>query len=188
MIPSLEALQAIHDMRRDALVVATMTGRREWEAISTSPSQDLAVSAMGKASSVALGLAIAQPKRKVIIFDGDGSILMNLGTLASVAGKAPQNLVHIVLENGGYTNTGGEPTPGAGLVTFHAMAKDAGYIHAYEFDNLEEFTTDLEGILREKGPTFICLHVQHEPLPRLEMRPVAQTYVAMQEMLAKEQK
>jgi phosphonopyruvate decarboxylase len=185
MIPSREALYAIHELRRNALVVATMTGRREWDSFSTRPSQDVAVAAMGKASSVALGLALAQPKRKVIVIDGDGSLLMNLGTLASVAGKAPENFVHIVLENGGYTNTGGEPTPGGELVAFHTLAKGAGYAHAYEFDNLEEFQTDIEGILREKGPVFICLHVRHEPMPRTPMRSPAQTMQDMKEMLAK---
>ncbi|MBI4310694.1 MAG: thiamine pyrophosphate-binding protein [Chloroflexi bacterium] len=185
MIPSLQALKAIHDIRRNALVVATMTGRREWDTFSANPSQDIAVQAMGKASSVALGLALAQPKRKVIVLDGDGSLLMNLGTLASIAGKAPANLVHVVLDNGGYTNTGGEPTPGMGLTEYTKVAKGAGYASTYEFDNLEEFQTDIEGILREKGPVFICLKVYHDPLPRTPARSAAETYRDMQAMLAK---
>ena len=185
MIPSLEALRAINNIRKDTLVVGTMTGRREWESLSTKPNHDIGVNAMGKASSVALGLVLAQPSRKVIVIDGDGSILMNFGTLASVAGKAPANLVHIVLENGGYTNTGGEPTPGAGLVAFHEVAKGAGYAHTYDFDSLEEFQTDIEGIMREKGPIFICLHVKHEPMPRTQTRSSGQTFQDMQEMLAK---
>ncbi len=185
MIPSLEALRAIHNIRKNGLMVATMTGRREWDTLSQEPGQDLAINAMGKASSVALGLALAQPKRKVVVVDGDGSLLMNLGTLASVAGKAPGNLVHIVLENGGYTNTGGEPTPGAGLTDYHVLAKGAGYVHSYDFDSLEEFQTDIEGILREQGPTFICLHVQHDPLPRTQARSSGETFRDMKEFLDK---
>ncbi|MBI4339765.1 MAG: thiamine pyrophosphate-binding protein [Chloroflexi bacterium] len=184
MIPSLEALRAIHDLRRNALVVATMTGRREWDTLSQNPAQDMAINAMGKASSFALGLALAQPTRKVIVIDGDGSLLMNLGTLASVAGKKPANLVHIVLENGGYTNTGGEPTPGAGISSLPEMAKGAGYAKVYEYDDIEEFRIDVEGVFREKGPVFICLHVRHADMPRTQMRSSAQTAHEMQEMLA----
>ena len=100
---------------------------------------------MGKASSMALGLALAQPGEKVILFDGDGSLLMNLGALIAIANKAPANLCHFVMENGVYATTGGQPVPGQGRFSLAKLALAAGYPAAYEFDDLEEFTTSSPG-------------------------------------------
>ena len=108
MISSLDAVKAINDVRGDAVVVGTMTPNRYWESVTEKPDLDLPIfGGMGKASSVALGIAIAQPDKKVLCLDGDGSLLMNLGTLVTTAGTAPENLVHFVFEDGGYFTTGG---------------------------------------------------------------------------------
>ncbi len=182
MIPSLEAIKAIHRNRQESVVVATMTSRREWDAISENRSLDFPMSgAMGKASSFAFGLALAQPSRKVIVIDGDGSLLTNLGSLVTIAGKQPQNFYHFVMEDGGYGATGGEPIPGAGRLSFAGMAKAAGYAASYEFDSLEEFVTDIEGILQEPGPVFICLKVRRGEIPPSEPRSVQQ---AIKELMA----
>ena len=123
MISSLDAVKAINDVRADAVVVGTMTPNRYWESVTDKPDLDLPIfGGMGKASSVALGIAIAQPDKKVLCLDGDGSLLMNLGTLVTTAGMAPENLVHFVFEDGGYFTTGGQPVPGSGNVDLAGMA------------------------------------------------------------------
>ena len=110
MIDSFEAQKIISQHRNNAIVVNTFTTSREWAQVSTNP--DLALSggkAMGKASSLGLGLALAQAGRKVIVLDGDGSLLMNLGSLVTIANMAPSNLIHFVFENSVYRTTGGQP-------------------------------------------------------------------------------
>lgn len=185
MIPSLEAIKAIHQQRGQAIVVATMTGRQEWDAVSQSRSLDFPlVGCMGKASSFALGLALAQPRRKVVVIDGDGSLLMNLGSLVTVANKGPANYYHFVLEDGAYTSTGGQPIPGANKVSFAAMARAAGYAAAYDFDNLEEFVIEVGSILRHPGPLLVCLKVKHQEIPPSEPRTIQQAVQELRVLLA----
>ena len=162
MILSSDAVIAINRERQDSIVVSTMTPNRYWESVSDNVDLDLPIfGAMGKASSVALGLALARPDKKVVVLDGDGALLMNLGALVTIADQEPQNLVHIVFEDGVYFTTGGQPVPGAGRFNLAGMAKDAGFKESYQFSDLEEFVSELPGIMRKKGPVFICLKVDH---------------------------
>jgi thiamine pyrophosphate-dependent acetolactate synthase large subunit-like protein len=100
---------------------------------------------------------LARPDTKVIVFDGDGGLTMNLGTLVTIANKAPQNLYHFVMDNGVYATTGGQPVPGAGTTSYAEMAQAAGYAHTYEFDDLEEFATQAKHILDQTGPVLVCI-------------------------------
>ncbi len=162
MISSLEAARAIGRERGDAIVVSTMTPNRYWDAVSENVDLDLPIfGAMGKASSVALGLALAQPAKKVLVLDGDGALLMNLGSLVTIAGQEPDNLVHFVFEDGVYFTTGSQPVPGAGRVNLAGMARDAGFRHSHEFHNLEDFASELPSIMKQQGPVFVCLKVHH---------------------------
>src|ERR1700704_227395 len=118
--------------------------------------------AMGLASSHALGLALGRPDKRVIVLDGDGSLLMNIGTLVSTAEAAPKNLFHFVCENGTYEANGGHPTPGRangglpppgrGKVSFAGLARSAGYKNVYEFADLKIFEQQVGAILAEQGP------------------------------------
>ncbi|MDP6549482.1 MAG: thiamine pyrophosphate-dependent enzyme, partial [Dehalococcoidia bacterium] len=101
---------------------------------------------------------------KVIVLDGDGSLRMNLGSMVTIANKRPKNLYHFLLENGMYATTGGQPTPGRDIVSFRDMARAAGYAVAYQFEDLEDFATQVEKVLAETGPVFIC--VKTVPNPR----------------------
>ncbi len=166
MISSLDAVKAINDVRADAVVVGTMTPNRYWESVSDKPNLDLPIfGGMGKASSVALGIAIAQPDRKVVCLDGDGSLLMNLGSLVTIAGSSPANLVHFVFEDGAYFTTGGQPVPGSGRFDLAGMARDAGFAESYEFSDLEDLASELPQIMERAGPVFVCLKVGHPPTP-----------------------
>lgn len=159
MIDSLEAMRLISRYRPgDAIVISAMTANAEWAHVSTNPDLDLPQhGCMGKASSFGLGLALARPDLKVIVLDGDGSLLINLGSLVTVANMAPPNLVHFVLENGVYRNTGGQPIPGANKLSFTAMAAAAGYVKTYEFDEAPALEEKLASILSEVGPIMVCL-------------------------------
>ena len=94
MISAYDAIRTIHAQRNDAIVVYTMSPVRYWDVLSNDPDLDLPIfGGMGKASSVGLGLALAQPDRRVMVLEGDGGLLMNLGTLVTIAGQQPENLV-----------------------------------------------------------------------------------------------
>ena len=170
MISSQDAATAISRERNDAIVVTTMTPNRYWDNASEDQTLDLPIfGAMGKASSVALGLAIAQPHKKVIVLDGDGSLLMNLGSLVTIADQEPQNLVHFVFEDGVYFTTGAQPIPGAGKFNLAGMAREAGYSASYEFDDLEDLASELPNIMSQTGPIFVCLKVVHDEAPPFYM-------------------
>src|SRR6476620_5667040 len=136
------AMRALHSARRAAdIVVTTMGAAREWM-IRGARDTDLVFvpSSMGQATSVGLGLALAQPKRRVIVVNGDGSMLMNLGSLVTITAVAPANLVVILADNGVYEVTGSQPTPGAAAgrasgasIDFAAMARACGFESVYQF-------------------------------------------------------
>ena len=160
MMESFEALKIISRYRGNIIIIATMTANHEWPQVSTNPDLDLMFTgAMGKASSMGLGLALARPDRKVIVLDGDGSLLMNLGGLVTIANMAPPNLIHFLFENRVYRETGGQPIPNAGKFSFAALARDAGYANVHEFEELENLENNMEIIVSQAGPTFICLKV-----------------------------
>lgn len=169
MINQIDLMRLVDQYRDDGIVVPTMTGSSGWNIVSSNKNRDVPLGgAMGKASSFALGVALAQPDKRVIVFDGDGSLLMNLGSLVTIANKAPKNLYHFVLENGVYAITGGQPIPGSTKLSFAGMAKEAGYPSSFEFDDLEEFASRAPEVMNSEGPVFICVkttpEIQNEPM------------------------
>ena len=162
MIPCHEAVRFLSETRGDAIVVNTMTPSRYWKDISDNPDYDLPIAGgMGKASSMALGLALSRPDKKIWCMDGDGSLLMNLGTLVTIAGQAPANLVHFVFDDEAYQTTGGQPVPGAGIYDFKTLAQGAGYPRAHLFDDLEHFKTELPTVLQDDGPIMVVLKIAY---------------------------
>jgi phosphonopyruvate decarboxylase len=182
---AMDALRVFAAHRGDAIVVTTMSSARGWAAVSKRPELDLPISgAMGKASSVALGLALARPERRVIVLDGDGSLLMNLGSLVTIAGMAPANLLHAVCQNGVYEITGGQPIPGAERVDFAALARAAGYRRAESFADPAALKAALPGLLGADGPNFVTLFVRpftwdEPPLRRRTADAVAEMTAAL---------
>lgn len=122
---------------------------------------------MGKASSVALGICLAQPNKKVILIDGDGSLLMNLGTLVTIGEQTPDNFYHFVMDNGVYAVTGGQPVPNADGFSFASLAKSSGYTATYKFDDRDDFSNHIDDVLSTKGPVLITLktnpNLEHPP-------------------------
>ena len=154
----LEALETIANYRGDCIFILSYVDTA-WPKGTTGQLELPFVGCMGKISSFALGLAIARPDKKMVVLDGDGSLLMNLGSLVTIAHMAPPNLVHFVLENDVYETTGGHPIPGAGRISFAGFAKAAGFPSVYEFDEIDEFQKRAKSILSDAGPTFVCLKV-----------------------------
>src|SRR4029078_7096742 len=127
----------------------------------------LGVGAMGQASSHALGLALGRPDKRVVVLDGDGSLLMNLGSLVTIATVAPRNLLHFVCENDTYEANGGHPIPGAGRISFAGFARAAAYRSVHEFADIAEFGEKIGTVLKEEGPVFVTLKViAGEPYPQ----------------------
>ena len=143
----------------DEVVVASYSGALEWNDLNPRTLNYFSIGAMGLGSSHALGLALGRPDKRIVVLDGDGSLLMNLGSLVSIAAAAPKNLVHIVVQNGTYEANGGHPIPGRGAVSFAGMARSAGYKSVYEFSDLKIFEQQAGAILAEQGPVFVCLKI-----------------------------
>jgi thiamine pyrophosphate-dependent acetolactate synthase large subunit-like protein len=181
MIPVHEALKAISERRGDAIVVSTMMAAREWPPFTTCEQLDLPLTGcMGKASSLGLGIALARPGRKVIVLDGDGSLLMNLGSLVTIANARPRNLVHCVFENGIYEVTGGQPVPGEGTFNFAMIARGAGFPNVYDLDDTASMADQLDEAFSKPGPTFITLRVT--PVGNPGSRPKRKTAHAVREV------
>ena len=163
MITYAAACRVINESRGEAVSVSTMTQTKYWNAISQEPDLDISIgNAMSKASSVALGVALGDEDRSVLCLDSDGSLLMNFGTLATIAGMAPKNLYHFVFNNGIYSVTGGQPGPAPGG-EYAKVAEACGYASAYRFDDIESLDIELPDILSSPGPVLIEIIVRGEP-------------------------
>ena len=152
---------------RDEAIVATYQAAFDWMAIAPRDLNYLSIGAMGIASSHGLGLALGRPDRRVIVLDGDGSLLMNLGSLATVAAADPRNFVHLVCVNGVYEANGSHPLPAGDKLDFAAIARGAGIANAGTIATLDAFEAALPEILGGEGPIFRALRVEAgEPSPQ----------------------
>jgi thiamine pyrophosphate-dependent acetolactate synthase large subunit-like protein len=118
---------------------------------------------MGLAVPIALGVALAQPQRHVIAVEGDGSLLMQLGSLATVATLAPKNLTIVVMDNGVYQITGGQPAATAGACDLVAIARGAGIAGAHWANDEAAFEAAVDRALAAGGPAFIGARIDAEP-------------------------
>ena len=167
-----EMLKAFARQRKGEIAVAVYTAAQEITHIAPNDLNYTFVGAMGQGSSHGLGLALGRPDKKVVVFDGDGSLLMNLGSLVTIATQAPKNYVHCLCENGCYETNGSVPTPSSGKIRFTELAKTAGYKKTYEISDLGEWEQKLAEILKAEGPVFVTLKVEPgeaypENFPRL---------------------
>ncbi len=165
MMTRRQCLQALAEQRTDEIVLGAMTASREWASLSSHDLDMPVMGAMGQAPDIGLGIALAQPERRVVVLNGDGSMLMNLGSLVTIANAAPANLVLMVVENGVYEITGGQPLPGIGKFSFAALARAAGFTKVYEYEELPDFQASIPILLKEEGPVFATLKVKGGPIP-----------------------
>ena len=170
MLDKYRCLRKLADARGDGdVVVTTMSVAMPWAELSDTALDFASVdSAMGHAADLAYGLALAQPGRRVLCLNGDGSTLMCLGTLVTIAQGGAANYSLIITENGTYEVTGNQPVPGAGVVDFEAMARAAGLSQVHTIDDPEAFDRMLPLHFEAEGPAvFIWRLAQgREPVPK----------------------
>lgn len=166
------AIAVLHAVRRpDEVIITSMGNAREWMRLTPHPLDFVFVpSAMGHATSLGLGLALARPAQRVVACIGDGSLLMNLGTLVTIGAAAPGNLAVVVFDNGVYEITGAQPTPGAAAgraaaerVDLEGIARASGVSRVHRLTRLAEWRRRARELLDEPGPSVILLEVAPVP-------------------------
>ena len=164
MMNILSACGIIQRARNNALLVTTMGAMGAMDKLGADQPRISSVPLMGGAPGLGLGLALARPDQKVIVVDGDASLLMQLGNLVTVAANKPANLYHFVICNGTqFSGMSNLPVPGGGNVDFCAMARAAGYHDAQSFDQEDAFAAAIQPLLEGAGPRFVALQVEPDP-------------------------
>jgi sulfopyruvate decarboxylase subunit beta len=158
-----EALEVLAACRGQHLVITTHGSVDDWVSLSDTP-LDLSYvpASMGQGPALGLGLALAQPGRGVVVVSGDGHLLMNLGCLVTMASH-PADLVLLVMDNGAYEVTGGQPVPGAGRTDFAGLARASGIRRTYFSQTVEEWRCVAAEALAGPGPVLVWLKVEARP-------------------------
>ncbi|HLW66442.1 MAG TPA: thiamine pyrophosphate-dependent enzyme [Gemmataceae bacterium] len=155
-----EALPIVATQRGDRIVITTMSSAGVWPKLSDAPLDFTYIpSSMGQGPSLGLGLATAQPERGVIVLCGDGSLLMNLGCLVTIS-QHPANLWLLLIDNGLYEVTGGQPVAGARRTDYAALARAAGISRVYTVSEKADLEKAATEIFAGAGPVFVWLRVE----------------------------
>jgi thiamine pyrophosphate-dependent acetolactate synthase large subunit-like protein len=149
--------------RREAVIGGIGNANFDLWACGQRPENFYMLGSMGLAIPIALGVAIAQPQRHVIALEGDGSLLMQLGCLTTVAMLAPKNLTIIVWDNGIYQITGGQPTTSAHTADLVSIARGAGLAKAGWAADENDFDSLVAAALKDGGPSLIAARIDGEP-------------------------
>ena len=166
-----DMLKAFAPYREDAIVVPGRGGRY-WVELTTHPNLDapLGDPAMGGHAGFGLGLALARPDKKVVLFDSEGDIQMSLGMLVTIAEQQPSNFYHFLIDNGVYATTGDQPVPYADKIAYDVIARGVGYPRTFAFAELGDFERALPEIMGRPGPVFVACkvvaEVENEPIGR----------------------
>lgn len=162
----LDALAAVYD-KLEGCVVVTIMGAvaAELQSLGHRPSHFYLQHAMGLASSLGLGIALCRPELPVVVLDGDGSVLMNLGSFSTLARYRPPNLVHVVFDNESLLSVGGFPTATSTGTDIEGIARAAGVPHTETVDAVHAFADAVEGALERRQLTTIVAKVEahYEP-------------------------
>jgi sulfopyruvate decarboxylase subunit beta len=197
MLTKDEFIRPLVHHRKNEIVITSMGMVRPW-AKHSDHILDFACgdSAMGHAADFALGIALARPQQTVICLNGDGSMLMNLGTLVTIAQSGAKNIILFVIQNESYEITGNQPVPGAGDIDYVFLARGAGIRRAYFFDDCQRYSASLPDLLDGAGPVFVAVRVKagnEKPLRRNQaesaryLRPsLAQSAHSLREVLSDE--
>ena len=170
-----EAIEVITKALKGDELVISANGMisRELFSIKDSPSNFYMLGSMGLASSIGFGLAFSLPNKKVVVIDGDGNILMNLGSLATIGHFAPNNLIHFVLDNEMHASTGGQPTV-SNTVRLEEVARAAGFQAVKKVSSIESLRTVVSEVLNSaEGPSFVLVKIEkgEREVPRVSHEP-----------------
>ena len=169
-----EAIEVIMESLRGNELIISANGliSRELFSIKDSPRNFYMLGSMGLASSIGFGLAFSLPNKKVAVIDGDGNILMNLGSLATISHFAPSNLIHFVLDNEMHASTGGQPTV-SNTVRLEEVASAAGFRTVKKVSSIEDLRTVVREIQGSEGPSFVLVKIEkgEKEVPRVSYGP-----------------
>jgi sulfopyruvate decarboxylase subunit beta len=172
-----QAMAAILELLTDQpLIVCNGFPSREAHKLRDRPSNFYMIGSMGAAAGIGLGLALAKPEKTVVVFDGDGNVLMSLGSLATIGALKPKNFIHIVFDNEVYGTTGNQPTYSR-LVPLDKLARAAGYVNVERVWEKEDIVYEFQSMLKQEGPNFLLIKVneQLEEADRIEIPPAELT-------------
>ena len=158
----------------DQIISANGFISRDLFSVSNSRPAFYMIGSMGLASSIGLGAALKDPKRKVVVFDGDGNILMNLGSLTTIGSLKPKNFVHIIFDNSVHESTGSQPT-NTNFISIEKIAKACNYNYTFTVRTKSNFEKILRKIKRLKGPIIIVVKIQQSDIEksgRINISPV----------------
>ena len=163
-----DCLSVLKEVRQDEAIISVMGTAREWCSMSSHPLDFIYVpSSMGQATSLGLGIAMAQPNRRIVVCQGDGSMLMNLGSFVTLSAHAPKNLTVLLFDNGVYEVTGIQQTLATAelrqddqSVNYAEMAKACGFSTVFEISDLDTWKQSARECLDADGPVFVVLKTE----------------------------
>jgi sulfopyruvate decarboxylase subunit beta len=165
-----EAIKTIAAVLKGNELVVTANGMisREMCAIKDEPNNFYMLGSMGLSSSIGLGLALSLPNKTIIVIDGDGNILMNMGSLATIGNLAPKNLIHIVLDNESHDSTGGQPTASR-TIKLEKVAEASEFKITQKIYDVKTLEKAMKQVLSSSGPSFILVKIKRrgEEVPRV---------------------
>jgi sulfopyruvate decarboxylase beta subunit len=167
------AMGALLELLTDQpLIVCNGFPSREVFKVADRPNHFYMIGSMGVAAAIGLGVALNKPHKKVVVFDGDGNVLMGMGTLATVGALKPKNFIHVVFDNEVYGSTGNQPTISR-VVRLDAVAKAAGYVNVERVLEREDLVYEFREMLKHDGPSFLLVKVteQAEDADRISLEP-----------------
>ena len=184
LISRAQAIATLLELLTDQpVVICNGFPSREVHKIADRSTHFYMVGSMGNAAAIALGVALVKPNKQVVTFDGDGNVLMGMGTLATVGALRPKNFIHVVFDNEVYGTTGNQPTI-SNVVPLDKVAKSAGYVNVERVLDRADLVYEFKDMLKKDGPSFLLIKVNefvedagrvvHEPpvITRLVMKAI----------------
>lgn len=172
-----QAIGALLELLTDQpVVICNGFPSREAYRLADRPTHFYMIGSMGVAAAIGLGVALSKPSKKVVVFDGDGNVLMGMGTLSTVGALKPQNFVHVVFDNEVYGSTGNQPTLSRTVRLDH-VAKAAGYMNVERVQEREDLVYEFKDMLAKDGPSFLLIKVNEfaEDVGRVMIEPAEMT-------------
>lgn len=157
-----QAMHALFEILGDQpVIVCNGFPSREAQKIKDRAGNFYMIGSMGAAASIGVGLALAKPDQRVVVFDGDGNVLMGMGTLATIGALRPKNLTHVVFDNEVYGTTGNQPSYSR-IVRLDHVAKAAGYATVERVWEREDIMYEFKDMLANDGPHFLLIKVNEQ--------------------------
>ena len=154
-----QAMAAILELLNDEpVIICNGFPSREAFKIADRPTHFYMIGSMGVAAAIGLGVALSKPAKRVVVFDGDGNVLMGMGTLATVGSLQPRNFIHVVFDNEVYGSTGNQPTI-SNVVRLEQVAKAAGYANVERVREREDIVYEFKDLLKRDGPSMLLIKV-----------------------------